>query len=59
MFHSIVLLQAMERAGVKNFIFSSSCTVYGEPEKVPLDEDHPVGNVSEFPMEGLNFRWRR
>ncbi len=27
---------------VKDFIFSSSCTVYGEPEKVPVTEDSPV-----------------
>ena len=43
---SIALLQEMERAGVSNLVFSSSCTVYGEPEKVPLDENHPIGGVS-------------
>ncbi len=43
---SITLLQAMESAEVKNLVFSSSCTVYGEPQKVPLDESHPVGIVS-------------
>lgn len=40
---SISLLQAMERAGVYNFVFSSSATVYGEPEKMPLSEDTPTG----------------
>jgi UDP-glucose 4-epimerase len=43
---SICLLRAMEAAGVNHLVFSSSCTVYGEPEKVPLDESHPVGGVS-------------
>ena len=43
---SISLVQAMETARVKNLVFSSSCTVYGEPEYVPLDESHPVGRVS-------------
>lgn len=33
----------MDEAGVKNFIFSSSATVYGKPEKLPIDEDQPVG----------------
>ena len=33
--------------------FSSSCTVYGEPERVPLDESHSVGRVSS-PMAGPN-----
>ena len=35
---SVILLDAMQRAGVKNLVFSSSCTVYGEPEKVPISE---------------------
>ena len=43
---SIVLLQEMERAGVNNLVFSSSCTVYGEPQELPIDESHPIGNVS-------------
>jgi len=43
---SVILLDAMQRAGVKNLVFSSSCTVYGEPEKVPISESFPVGSVS-------------
>jgi UDP-glucose 4-epimerase len=43
---SVILLDAMDRAGVKNLVFSSSCTVYGEPEKVPISEGFPVGSVS-------------
>jgi UDP-glucose 4-epimerase len=56
---SISLLHEMERAGVSNLVFSSSCTVYGEPEKVPLDENHPIGGVSspygrtKYMMEGI------
>jgi UDP-glucose-4-epimerase GalE len=38
---SITLLKAMERAGVRRVVFSSSAAVYGEPEQVPLTEDHP------------------
>jgi len=43
---SVILLDALQRAGVKNLVFSSSCTVYGEPEKVPISESFPVGSVS-------------
>jgi UDP-glucose 4-epimerase len=56
---SISLLQAMENAGVDDLVFSSSCTVYGEPECVPLDESHPIGGVSspygrtKFQMEEI------
>ncbi|ASJ21192.1 UDP-glucose 4-epimerase GalE [Brachyspira hampsonii] len=37
--NSINLLNAMLKAKVKNFIFSSTAAVYGEPEKIPLEED--------------------
>ena len=43
---SISLLEAMLDAGVHDLVFSSSCTVYGEPTHVPLDESHPTGGVS-------------
>lgn len=39
---TLVLLQAMRRANVKNFIFSSSATVYGDPQQVPITEDSPT-----------------
>ena len=36
---TLVLLETMEKFGVRNFVFSSSATVYGEPERLPIDED--------------------
>lgn len=39
---TIVLLQAMERAGVRRLVFSSSATVYGDPDAVPVTEDAPL-----------------
>lgn len=39
---TISLLQAMERAGVRRLVFSSSATVYGEPDTVPVTEDAPL-----------------
>ena len=40
---SQVLLEAMIEAGVEQFVFSSSATVYGEPEHMPISEACPVG----------------
>ncbi|UJP63854.1 UDP-glucose 4-epimerase GalE [Mongoliitalea daihaiensis] len=37
----VLLLQSMEKFGVKNLVFSSSCTVYGEPKILPATEDTP------------------
>lgn len=41
---AIKLLEAMKKVGVKKIIFSSSCTVYGNPTKLPLTEDAPLGS---------------
>jgi len=39
---TINLLQVMRECNVKNIVFSSSCTVYGNPAYLPLDEKHPL-----------------
>ena len=39
--HGISLVNTLVGAGVRRFIFSSSCTVYGEPDKTPIGEDCP------------------
>ena len=36
------LLDAMKKFGIPSFVFSSSCTVYGQPEKLPVTEDAPI-----------------
>ncbi len=41
-----ILLEAMSEANVKKIIFSSSATVYGDPDKLPLTEDSPVKKAS-------------
>ena len=38
---TLTLLEAMRRHNVKNFVFSSSATVYGDPATVPIREDFP------------------
>lgn len=45
---TIVLTQEMERAGVKNFVFSSSATVYGDPETLPITEDMPLSATNPY-----------
>ncbi|MGL6312970.1 UDP-glucose 4-epimerase GalE [Vibrio sp. WXL103] len=40
---SLVLARSMRKAGVKSIVFSSSATVYGDPEVVPITEDSPTG----------------
>lgn len=40
------LLQAMKKFDVSNLVFSSSCTVYGEPDSLPVTEDAPIKKAS-------------
>lgn len=42
------LLHAMDKAGVRNIVFSSSATVYGEPETVPIDESFPRSATNPY-----------
>lgn len=41
---TLTLCEAMQKNGVKNIVFSSSATVYGDPVALPLKEDMPTGN---------------
>lgn len=57
----IYLLQACNENKIQNFIFSSSCTVYGEPDQLPIDESAPIkkatspyGNTKQISEEILN-----
>lgn len=43
---TLVLLNVMREHGVKNFVFSSSATVYGDPASVPINEDFPTGGTT-------------
>lgn len=45
---TLTLLQAMVLAGVKQFIFSSTAAVYGEPAYVPIDEVHPKAPINPY-----------
>lgn len=52
------LLDAMKKRGIPDFVFSSSCTVYGQPDKLPVAEDaavkpatSPYGNTKQIGEE--------
>jgi UDP-glucose 4-epimerase len=45
---TIRLLDAMKSCGVNRFIFSSSAAVYGEPEAVPIPEEHPKAPLNPY-----------
>ncbi|WP_416443854.1 UDP-glucose 4-epimerase GalE [Leucobacter sp. HNU] len=40
---TLTVLDLMRERGATKFVFSSSATVYGEPQRVPIDEAHPAG----------------
>ena len=42
------VLEAMRAHGVKLFVFSSSAAVYGDPQKIPIPEDHPAQPKSPY-----------
>lgn len=46
--NTLNLLNAMLKHRVKHFIFSSTAAVYGEPQYVPIDEDHPKAPINPY-----------
>ena len=50
---TVVLLGAMRAAGVRHLIFSSSCTVYGNPSSSPVAEDAPQAAITPYGLSKL------
>ena len=57
----ITLMEAMTKSGVTNLVFSSSCTVYGQPDKLPVTEEmerkaaaSPYGNTKKICEDIIN-----
>ncbi len=44
----LALLEIMRERGIKKFIFSSTCATFGEPQRIPLTEDHPQNPISPY-----------
>jgi UDP-glucose 4-epimerase len=42
------LLEAIDECGVKTLVFSSSATVYGDPQRLPLSEGHPLSTTNPY-----------
>lgn len=47
-FASLNLLEEMQNTGIKNFIFSSTAGIYGNPIKIPISEDHPKNPTNPY-----------
>jgi len=45
---TLTLLEAMVAAGIKKFVFSSTCATYGVPKAVPIPEDHPQDPINPY-----------
>jgi UDP-glucose 4-epimerase len=51
----ITMLEVLRRAQIRKFVFSSSSSVYGIPEKVPIDEDDPNDPINAYGESKLMF----
>jgi len=52
---TISLLEAMKFTNVKTLVFSSSATVYGDPQYLPIDENHPTGATNAYGRSKLHI----
>jgi UDP-glucose 4-epimerase len=52
---TINILNAASETGIKNIVFSSSAAVYGEPQRVPVDEGHPKKPVNYYGFTKLEI----
>ncbi len=52
---TISLLQAMDQCDVRQLVFSSSATVYGQPQYLPLDEAHPTSATNPYGRTKLHI----
>ena len=59
--NGVNLLDAMVEHGCRRFIFSSTCAIFGPPERVPIDESLPTGPINPYGESKLAFekilRW--
>ena len=52
---SISLIKAMETQGIRTMVFSSSATVYGSPQQLPLKEEHPTDPANPYGRSKLHI----
>lgn len=54
---TLVLLQSMADHGVKQFVFSSTAAVYGNPVQDRIDEQHPVNPINPYGRTKVAIEW--
>ena len=52
---AISLIKAMQASSVKTLIFSSSASVYGNPQYLPIDEEHPTRVTNPYARSKLQI----
>src|SRR5688500_12347421 len=52
---TVSLLKVMQRHGVRDIVFSSSCTVYGDPDRVPVTEDCALSAANPYGRTKLHI----
>ncbi len=55
--NSLNLLERVRRHDIRRFVFSSTCATYGDPQELPLTEDHPQRPVSPYGNTKLAFEY--
>jgi UDP-glucose 4-epimerase len=55
--NTLNLLEIMQKNWIKNFIFSSTASVYGIPEKIPVDEDTPINPINPYGSSKAAVEW--
>ncbi len=53
--NGVNLLDAMRECGVRKIVFSSSCSTYGTPERIPITEDHAQKPLSPYGLSKMMF----
>src|SRR6266513_5166278 len=53
--NGVNLLDAMVSAGVEKIVFSSTCAIFGPPERVPIDENTPMRPINAYGESKLAF----
>lgn len=54
---TLSLLKAVDHAGVRRFVFSSTAATYGEPETMPITEDTPQQPINPYGRSKLMIEW--
>jgi UDP-glucose-4-epimerase GalE len=55
--NTLNLLERMRRHGISRFVFSSTCAIYGVPERVPITEDAPTQPINPYGRTKLAVEW--